>query len=187
MSLEELKALIDLAIDDCDRIIQQNPKVVLSEGDFERLLANAISKRIGYVPEQPNPDGFVVHSQISHYENEQNTLDARVDLLLMKPEQIKKCCVHNKRFIYKEKDSFAIEVKYQHAGNNDSVQRAKEDIDKYIKYKEDSWYYAVILLDENDKTSEYEKDILNYFKEKKEKLGEEYKERFFCKVLIKKT
>ena len=70
MDLQELKVLVDYAIDDCQRIIQKDPKTILSEGDFERLLSDCISKRIGYNPGILQPDEYAVHSQITHYDNE---------------------------------------------------------------------------------------------------------------------
>ena len=185
MSLQELKKNIDLAIDDCQHVIEKNPKAVLSEGDLERLLSFCISRRIGYVPENPAPDAFAVYSQISHYDNEEEVLDARVDLLLMKPNDVKECCDHYKRFIYRAAESFAIELKYLHADNAGAVNKAKEDIDKYVRYKDDSHYYAVILLDENDKTDEYEQDILSYHKKKIEEL--DGNDKSFCRVLRKKV
>lgn len=185
MNLQELKGLIDFAIDDCQKVIRHNPKVVYSEGDLERLLSECISKRIGYVVDSPTSDSFAVYSQISHYNNEKEEVDARVDLLLMKPDKIIQDLDKNKRFVYKSDESFAIELKYRHADNHESVKAAIEDIDKYIRYKDDSYYYTIILLDKNDNTSEYRKEILDYYRGKKKELGREYKNRFFCKVLIK--
>ena len=186
MDLLQLKKMIDLAIDDCQLIIRHNPKAVYSEGDLERLLSECISKRIGYIVDSPTSDSFAVYSQISHYNNEKEDVDARVDLLLMKPEKIIQDLDKNKRFVYKSDESFAIELKYRHADNHESVKAAKDDIDKYIRYKDDSYYYTVILLDKNDNTSEYKKEILDYYKKKKDELGREYRKRFFCRVLIKK-
>ena len=112
MNLQDLRRLIDYAINDCQLIIQQAPDAVLSEGDFERLLSECISKRIGYSPGvQTAPNEYAVYSQISHYDNEENYIDARVDLLLMKPEEIEKSLDHFKRFVYKSKESVAIELK----------------------------------------------------------------------------
>ena len=70
MKLEELKYLVDLAIDDCQSIITRDSKTVLSESDYERLLANCIARRINYVPEKPEKDGFSIHTQITLCYNE---------------------------------------------------------------------------------------------------------------------
>ncbi len=185
MTLRDLKRLIDYAIDDCQWIILQNPNAILSEGDFERLLSDCISKRIGYMAVTPNPNAYAVYSQISHYDNEDNVLDARVDLLLMIPAKIGKYLDHGKRFVYKSKKSFAIELKYRHDDKKADIDAAKEDIEKYVKYKDDSYYYAIILLDKKDNTIKCEEDILTFYEEKKKEYGNDCINKFFCKVLYK--
>lgn len=185
MNLQELKRLIDFALNDCQQVIRRNPKAVLSEGDLERLLSDCISQRIGYIVDNPDPLAFAVYSQISHYDNEDNVLNARVDLLLMKPNNIVESKDHNKRFVYRSDESFAIELKYLHADNYGCVTAAKNDIDKYIRYSDDSHYYAVVLLDFNDNYLEYKKDILGYYKEMKKQLGRKLGKRLFCRVLKK--
>ena len=187
MSLRELKSLINLAIVDFQEIIDVNPKAVLSEGDFERILANCISSRINYNPGEIRPKSYAVYTQISHYDNEDDVLNARVDIILMKPDRIKQYRGHHKGFFYKSKESLAIELKYRHEDNRSCVTAAKDDIDKFLKYKEDSYYYAIILLDENNNTSEHEKEILDYFKCEKKKLEKKYLNKFFCKVLKKRS
>lgn len=187
MNLQELKQLIDYAIDDCQWIILQNPKVVLSEGDFEKLLSECISKRIGYIPTKPTPDSFAVYTQISHYDNVTDKKDAEVDILLMKPDKIKRTIDKNKRFIYKSEESIAIELKYRHDDNQGCVTAAKEDIDKFVKYKDDSYYYSIILLDKNENTEEHEEEILKYYETQKSAIGRDYDNKFFCKVLVKET
>lgn len=187
MDLFELKGLVDFAIDDCQSIIFKNPKCILSEGDLERILSNCISKRIGYVAENSDPNGFSVYSQISHYNNEKEEIDARVDILLMKTNRIIESFDHNKRFVYRSNESFAIELKYLHADNRGCITAAKSDIDKYVRYRDDSHYYAVVLLDKNDRIEDYKRDIMNYYMGKKEQLGAEYENKFFCKVLQKPT
>ena len=186
MNLKELKLLVDYAIDDCQRIIQKDPKTVLSEGDLERLLSDCISKRIGYISGNPEPNEFAVHSQITHYNNESEELDARVDILLAKPADIISEWSIGKKFkIFRSADSFAIELKYRHDNNSGCVSAAIKDIKKYIKYKEDSYYYFIILLDHNASTADHMKAILDYYEKKKGELDEEYKNKFFCRVLVK--
>lgn len=186
MNLQKLKELVDFAIDDCQLIIQKDPMVVLSEGDFERLLADCISKRIGYYPGLSKPNDYAVHSQITHYNNEKEELDARVDILLAKPTDIKPDKTLNKNFvIFQSAESFAIELKYRHDDNFACVTAAKEDIDKVIKYKDDSYYYAIILLDRNMNTNNHIDDIKKYYEAKKEELDENNKRKFFCRVLVK--
>lgn len=186
MTLRNLKRLIDYAIDDCQWIVQQNPKAILSEGDFERILSECISKRIGYSVKSPNQEEFAVFSQVSHYNNEKNEVNARVDILLAKPADIKPCWGLNKKFkIYYSAESFAIELKYRHDNNRGCVTAAKNDIKKFSKYKEDSYYYSIVLLDKNENTREHEKEIQKYYKKKKTELGKDYENKFFCKVLVK--
>lgn len=187
MDLQELKVLVDYAIDDCQRIIQKDPKTILSEGDFERILSDCISKQIGYNPGILQPDEYAVHSQITHYDNESDEVDARVDILLAKPADIKPDWSRNKLFvIYNPIDSFAIELKYKHK-NNGCVSAAKKDIKKYVKYKDDSHYYSIILLDNNKNIVEQKNEIQEYYEKKKRELGEEYENKFFCRVLIKEA
>lgn len=186
MGLRELKRLIDNAIDDCQQIIRNNPQTVLSEGDFERMISCCISKRIGYTTGIQDPNAFAVHTQISHYNNEKNERNAQVDILLVKPvDIIEDKSISKKYIIYKSAKSFAIELKYRHDKNRGCVTAAKKDIKKFVKYKDDSHYYAIILLDKNDNTKDHEKEILTYFKAKKSELGRKYLNKFFCKVLIK--
>lgn len=187
MTLQNLKGLIDYAIDDCQWIILQNPKAVLSEGDFERLLSDCISKRIGYMAVHPNPNEYAVYSQISHYNNEENVLDARVDLLLMIPAKIENSLDHFKRFVYKSKESVAIELKYRHDDNKTDVDAAKEDIDKYVRYKDDSLYYTIILFDNKNGTANCEEEILKYYEDKKKEYGVNTESMFFCKILLKES
>lgn len=188
MNLQELIILIDYAIGDCQRIIRNNPLAILSEGDFERLLSNCIAKRIGYFDEIINPNDFAIYTQISHYKNETKELDARVDILLAKPAEIKQDSTHYKNFvIYNSAETVAIELKYRHDKNAACVTAAKEDIKKFIKYKDDSCYYSIILLEQNDKTKEYENTIKEYYETKRVEMGKEYENKFFCRVLIKKA
>lgn len=186
MSIKKLKMLVDYAIDDCQRIIQKDPLAVLSEGDFERLLSECISKRIGYHPGISKPNDYAVHTQITHYNNERNELDARVDILLAKPVDIKPDKTHNKNLvIFQSAKSFAIELKYRHDDNFNCVTAAKEDIDKVVKYTDDSYYYAIVLLDRNVNTNNHIEEIMNYFETKKTELDDNNKRKFFCRVLVK--
>lgn len=185
MDLPELTTLVNIAISDCEQIIKQNPLAVLSEGDFEKLLSECISRRIGYVAERPTPNSFAVYTQISHYDNVKDEKDAEVDILLMKPDKIEVTIDKEKRFIYKSKESIAIELKYRHDDDRGCVTAAKGDIDKFDKYRDDSYYYSIILLDQNKKTNIHKKEILEYYENVKTRLGRDFYERFFCKVLIK--
>ena len=188
MNLQELKQQVDLAIKDCQQVIIQNPKAVLSEGDFEKLLADCISERIGYDASNPNPNNFGVFTQMTHYNNLTDRRNAYSDILIVKPCDIQSGGNKSKGYIIPQsKESFAIELKYSHGNNRKCVTGAQKDIDKFEKYKDDSHYYVIALLSNNPETSNDETDILNYYKEKIEEFGEECKNKFFCKVLVKGT
>jgi hypothetical protein len=184
MNLQELLPLIDFAINDCERIIQNNPQAVLSESDFERLLSECISKQIGYDVEAPAPDRYSVHTQVSHYKNETRILDARVDILIAKPDDIKPEVSINKNFeIYAPSDSVALELKYK-KNNKGGLSDIKKDIDKFTKYKNDSYYYAIVLLNPSKHVNRRERNILKYFNAKRNELSG--KDRFFCRIIVKK-
>lgn len=179
MELSELKILIDEAIDDCQTIINENPVIVLSEGDFERLLSFCIEKRL----RQQNDNEYGVHSQISHYFDRYAHLDRRVDILLLKEKEIYPH-VNHKEFIY-NKDSFAIELKYLH--RKDSVLKVMEDFRKRGELGPKSWLYVVTLLDSsNEKIYEKRKGKIEEMKQIIVNCNNKYKKNLFCKV-IKKT
>ena len=187
MNIDELIKAIEFSITDCENIIKNNPDAVLSEGDLEKHLSACISRRIGYVAENPNRDSYAVYTQISHYDNETEDKDAEVDILLMIPNKIERKIDIHKRFVYKSKDSVAIELKYRHDDNAACVTSVKGDIDKFSTYKSDSCYFVVALLDRNDKTAEHEGAIMEYYNKKKGEMGQQYEDHFFCKVLIKEV
>lgn len=181
MDLKELKRRVDQALSDCQNLINQNPSAILSEADFERILSNYITIRIGYVPMNPIPDSFSVHTQISHYRQDNDKVDVRVDILLFKGDQMLPSDV-NKGFFF-EGDSLAIELKYLHINNYHGV--VQKDFDKEDKIGNDSWLYIVVLLDSNDKISFLAKK--NEIKEmwKNQISNSNCKGKLFCKVLKK--
>ena len=181
MDLKELKKRVDQALCDCQILINQNPSVILSEADFERVLASYITKRIGYVPMNPIPNSFSVHTQISHYPSNDGKVDVRVDILLFKGEQMLPSDL-NKGF-YFEGDSLAIELKYLHTNNYQGV--VQNDFDKEDKIGNDSWLYIVVLLDSNDNNSFLRRK--NEIKEmwKTQIANSRCRGKLFCKVLKK--
>ena len=185
MNLQELLPLIDNAIDDCARIIQNNPQAVLSEGDFERLLSDCISKGIGYNAADPDPNRFSVHTQISHYKDEDREVDARVDILLVKPKDIIPHMSHNKKFvIYTSAESVALELKYI-KGNKQGLSEVKKDINKISIYDKDSYYYSIVLLDSSKRVNTRVRNILFYFNAKINENKVKHVNSFFCKVIVK--
>lgn len=191
MDLQKLKVLIDYAIDDCQQIIQNNYRAVLSEGDFERLLSDCISNQIRYNVKTPDPDNFSVHTQISHYKNEEKEVDARVDVLLAKPKDIIQDYSYNKNFlIYTSAETVALELKYI-KNSKLGLSKVKEDINKIFKYNNDSCYYSIVLMNSSKRVKMRVRNVLNYFNAVKSeftivnKESKEIENRFFCKVIVK--
>jgi hypothetical protein len=178
MELRDLKVLIDDAIDDCQVKINENPKVVLSEGDFERLLSFCIEN----ILEQQNNNEFGVHTQISHYFDTHAHLDRRVDILLLKENEIYPH-VNHKEFYY-NKDSFAIELKYLH--RKDSVMRVLDDFRKRGELGSNSWLYVIVLLDSsNDKIYAKRKGKIEEMKKIMIDYNKKFEKNLFCKVMKK--
>ena len=154
MELNELKEKIDLALKTVQRIITSHPNVVLSEADLERLVSSCISHEIrekNYSANNP----FSVHTQISHYKKNDETglstqLDKRVDILLLKENELQICLKNHKLYKY-DGDSIALELKYLHIG--EGAARIKSDLYKKNIINNHSWLYLVILLDAYDETS----------------------------------
>lgn len=177
MELEELQKHVELALKTCQDIITTNKNVVLSEGDLERLVCKCISEEIK--ENICNPEGFSVHSQISHYYEKDGkpSIDARVDILLLYESGLHGK-INHKEFKY-EGDSMAIELKYLH--RNDSLSKVKCDFCKWGSLKEDSWMYVVVLIDGANKQDidEKEKEIASMWKETSEKNGDEKNQLFY--------
>lgn len=153
MELHELKEGIESAISTCQELICKNPNIVLSEGDFEKLLCNCISEVINYDPIRTN-DNFSVHTQISHYMDGKKHSDMRVDILLLQESKLRNC-TKAKGFKYYD-DSFALELKYLH--EKDDIRKVRCDFCKRRDLDQNSWLYVVVLLDlTEEKTEEFEK------------------------------
>ena len=101
MELLELKELIKDALDECQSIISANRNAVLSESDFERLLSTCIVRAIN--DDIRNPHDFSVHTQVSHYfdEDGKTDVDRRVDILLLKESELTPF-INHKRFKYSD-------------------------------------------------------------------------------------
>ena len=148
MELSELKICIDSAIDKCQSIIEDNPNVILTEADFERLIANCISCVICENKRCPQDNDFSVHTQISHYVDGKVHPDARPDILLLKEskliESIKGYIPH--KLEKYNGPSIAIELKYLHVG--DCTSKVQHDFDKWKnKLNKKNWLYVIVLLD----------------------------------------
>lgn len=182
MGLTELIKRINAALRDCQSLIYDNPKVILSEADFERYLSNFISDRIGYNPRNPVDHGFSVHSQISHHREDNRVVDARVDILLFKDDDSIETDSVEKRFRCSGK-SIVIELKYLHTNNHYSI--VQEDFDKINKIGKESWLYVVVLLDNCDKGLflRSKRKILKMWKDQAS--INQSKGKIFCRVLEK--
>jgi len=150
MELSELKNLIEASLHDCEPKLEQEPEIVLSEADFERLVCWSIMNRLGHNDYQmPRPGDFTIHTQVSHYFDGIPRPQYRVDILLLTKEGMENAS-NQKEFIYRN-DSFALELKYFHG--NDTLSRIKEikcDFCKRYFLDQNSWLYVVALIEEDD-------------------------------------
>lgn len=140
--------IIKRAIDLTQKEIKKFPNKILSESDFERMLAGNIDSLL----KEDNPEGFAVHTQVSYYDEkgEKKTPKYRVDILLMKESEILDCQEHNKGFIYAD-ISYPIEVKYLHAQN--SLNGVYTDLEKanFLLNTKGNMYVVVLFDKQNPK------------------------------------
>ena len=183
MELLELKKLINDALDECQSIISANRNAVLSESDFERLLSSCIAKSIK--EDIRNPHDFSVHTQVSHYFDEEGKtdVDRRVDILLLKESGLTPF-INHKRFKYSG-ESIALELKYLH--ETDSVSKVKYDFRKWDDLKNESSLYVIVLIDtrKDEDYSDKEAKIRFMFEEKIGNSGNNGPNQLFCRVLKK--
>lgn len=181
MELSELKEIIDKALQLCQRKLNEQPTIVLSESDFERLLSWRIMKELNqnnYKRHQPTD--YTVHTQITHYKDGIIKHNRRPDILLLTEEGMRNADTP-KGFIYTE-DSFALELKYIRANDTDYLRKVKGDFRKRKEIYNKSWLYFVVLI-ESDNNTEYN--------EKKTKIEiaankiPEYETNLFCFVMRK--
>lgn len=145
-----MKNLIEGSLHDCELKLEQEPEIVLSEADFERLVCWSIMNRLGHNDyRKPRPGDFTIHTQVSHYFDGIPRPQYRVDILLLTKEGMENAS-NQKEFIYRN-DSFALELKYFHG--NDTLSRIKEikcDFCKRYLLDQNSWLYVVALIEEDD-------------------------------------
>lgn len=174
--LTQLKKCIDKALKSCQKDINKAPDIVLSEADFERLLSNRIEDQI-----QEFKPKCIVRNQISHY-NTDNTVNARVDIIIMRKEEIIEKDKVNKGFINLE-SCFVLELKYLHKAY---IRYVEKDIDKRSKIKDKDWLYVVPLFEESDddKFKAFEDKVNDSVRKYKEE-NPEKKDILFHRVLRK--
>lgn len=163
-----METIILNAIKICQKEIQDNPMLILSESDFERLLAHNISILISKSQNEAIKK-FVVHTQVSFYgEKFDSEPQYRVDILLMKQEEIEEHIQNHKGFKYASK-AYVIEVKYFH--KKDDVTQINSDLEKAKQLlNNNSHLYVVALLEfKNEKITE---KLNNLYQTRKQELIE---------------
>jgi hypothetical protein len=183
MTLRELKKLITGAIKECQVVIDEQPKIILSEADLERLLSWCIMNHLGQGDyKKPEPNDYQVHTQISHYSNSQIKPNRRPDILLITENGMEDASKH-KEFEY-HGSSFTLELKYLHY--NDSLEIVNEDFNKRKELYEKTWLYVVVLIESNDKKV-FQAKKKRIIQMKKDVINEhpEYRNKLFCYCLNK--
>ena len=189
MTLDELKDKVLIAADQCQRIIERNPNVILSESDFEKLFSRCISYIICENICSPMDEDFSVHTQLSHYLDEKKHSDIRPDIILLKESKIKELLrtdIIRKDFKY-EGPSIAIELKYFHS--KDDITKINHDFEKWMgRLNENTYLFVVALIDVSPRSRR------NTFKNRKARILKTFDrmstenrcENFlFCKVMKK--
>lgn len=184
MELSELKEKIIIALKQCQSILNSNPNSVLSEADFEKLVCREISNVIKENISHPLKEDFSVHTQVSHYSDENDELNYRIDILLLKEGEIEKCQKCHKKFKYADA-AFAIELKYLH--EKDSIRKVECDFCKRKHLEINTWLYVVVLIDSNDNEKFNDKKIkIEKMCEDYIKSNSQYEGLLFSDVLMKK-
>jgi hypothetical protein len=188
MELTELKVLIREALDDCELKLKEEPEIVLSEADFERLVSWSIMNGLGHRDYQmPRPGDFTVHTQVSHYVDNRNCPDARVDILLLTKEGMKDASGNVLKEYKYLQDSFALELKCFHA--NDSMSKIKtiwSDFCKREYLDSNSWLYVVALIEsDNDEDYSKKKAIIDAMNDDMLKQNPDYQRNLYHYVMRK--
>lgn len=186
MELPELKVIIYKALKRCQRKLKEQPAIVLTEADFERLVSWSIMKELN----QNNykkvlPSDFTVHSQITHHKGGEFSHNRRPDLLLLTEEGMSNANT-SKGFIY-EGNSFAIELKYIRLNDSDYANKIRKDFNKRKEIYANSWLYVVVLI-ETDENTDY-KAMKNRIEKMRTKMvhdNEVFEESLHCYVLKKR-
>ena len=186
MNLSELKLTIDKALKRCQRKLKEQPAIVLSEADFERLVSWSIMKQLKLDEyKKPAPGDYVVHTQISHYPDGEirsnNRPNIRPDIILLTEEGMEKAD-KAKDFKY-DKESFTLELKYLRLG--ESTEKVKGDFEKRKKLYSKSWLYIVVLIEANTISDFNEKE--GHLKEMLDGIrkNKKYKDNVFLSAIWK--
>lgn len=189
MELSELKNLIEGSLHDCELKLEQEPEIVLSEADFERLVCWSIMNRLGHNDyRMPRPGDYTVHTQVSHYMDDENRPDYRVDILLLTKEGMSDAKGNQQKGYKYLADSFALELKYYHAKDPISkIKRIKCDFCKRDDLDMNSWLYVVALV-ESESENDYlnKKTIIDGIKDEIVNKNHDYQKNLFHYVMNKK-
>ena len=172
-----MNKIIEEAINLTQKEIKRFPNKILSESDFERMLA----KHLEYVLLREESE-FSVHTQVSYYEESGcSSPKYRVDILLMKEEEIEECKKNHKGFVYGG-SSYVFELKYLHKNNSANVIRL--DMEKSKLFIGNGGVLYVVVLLENKRHNK-EEDIKHMWYETCRELGDDKKDMLKCSVLYK--
>ena len=176
-----MNKIITQALDECQNKILRYPHKILSEGDFERLLANCLESSIGASKNTLDDINYIVHTQVSHYADNETkpSVDARVDILIMDENERIICEKHRKGYTYSA-NSYAFELKYIHKGESASL--ISEDFNKADKLLPKSELYVIVLLDGCDR---YISEAIKKEYEKK-KMSITHKDKLHYREMFKK-
>lgn len=167
--------IIEGAIRSTQQEIEKFPNKILSESDFERMLAKHLENTLS----EENSE-FSVHTQISYYEEAVSSNPTyRVDILLMKEKEMEECKEKHKGFIYGG-PSYVFELKYLH--ENDSVNVVRLDMQKSKLLMDNSGVLYVIVLLENKNIY---KEIKQMWEDTCSELGDEKKDKLKYFILYK--
>lgn len=148
MEMEDLKKRVYDALNECKSMLKNQPEIVFTEADFERLVSWALMKELGQADyKKPNVGDFTVHTQASHYLNGTNKPNKRVDILLLRKLALPKGPIKSRKIKYTG-DSFAFELKYLR--KDESIQKVKCDFCKRIDLEPKSLLYIVVCMETDD-------------------------------------
>lgn len=169
--------IIDKAIDLTKKEIKKHPNKILSESDFERMLAKHLENIL-----LENNSEFSVHTQISYYEESGNSNPIyRVDILLMKEEEMEKCKKNHKGFIYGDQ-SYVFELKYLHEEDAVNIVRLDMEKSKLLVGNSGELYVVVLLEKQNEDRTD---TIKRMWEETRAELSSEKQDKLKYRVLYK--
>lgn len=172
-----MEQIIRQAIESTKEEIKGCPNKILSESDFERMLAKHLEDVLS-----KNHSDLSVHTQISYYEESGNSSPKyRVDILLIKDSEIEECKHNHKGFIYSG-ESYVFELKYLH--ENDSANVVRLDMEKSkLLTGNNAVLYVIVLLEKKD--SDKEERIKRMWEDTLNELEEPNKNKLKYDVLYK--